>query len=84
MDFLQKLHTKQLLAIFRLLRDPAIHNFYSDEHYSLVLTKQFFSRIGKSKKLRPLRSLYKTMRDEDSFTLGQLKTVLDSREHVDN
>lgn len=88
---INKLHTKQLLNVFNLLKDNT-YVLVNDEEEKLtrkrfewVLSKNECAKVSANyKKYRSLRSLLKLINDDNVFTVKDIRDILATRENVRN
>jgi hypothetical protein len=75
-DFLNSLHTKQLLSLYRF----CIPRRWDDKIVKKDLWPGYAARSIRS--YRSIRFVYNNMSETDSFTAQQVKDILDTREHI--
>lgn len=86
---INKLHTKQLLNVFNLLKDDKYVQVKDEEQlltkqrFNWVLSKDQCAKYGANyKKYRSLRSLLKIISDSYTFTVKDIRDILATRDNV--
>lgn len=86
---INKLHTKQLLNVFNLLKDDRYVQVKDEEqllnkkHFEWVLYKDQCAKIGaKYNNYRSLRSLLKIISDDIIFTVKDIRDILATKENI--
>lgn len=86
---ISKLHTKQLLNVFNLLKDDAYVQVKDEDQpltkecFNWVLSKDEYTKVGTNyNKYRSLRSLLKLINYDNVFNVKDIRDILAIRENI--